>query len=212
MRLRTPPGRAGRPWLVRRLEIARTGAQVLDEKRRALLRELGRIEPVVAEAREDWEVTAREAAEWLDRAAVLSGGRRLRLALHHCGTTAELRVSWRNALGVVYPDDPQLIVKEAEGVVGVGGSAALPIALGAHRRALEAAVRYSVIQGAHDRISAELAATARRLRAIEKRWIPSHEEALYALDLAMDEAEREDAVRTRWAVRRRADGEGAGQP
>jgi V/A-type H+-transporting ATPase subunit D len=197
---------------VRRLEIARTGAQVLEEKRRALLRELGRIEPLVAEARDDWERSAREAAEWLDRAAVLSGGRRLRLALQHCGTTADLDVRWRNALGVVYPEDPELIVNEAEGVSGIGGSAALPIAVAAHRRALGAAVRYSVIQGAQDRISAELAATGRRLRAIEKRWIPSHEEALYALDLAMDEAEREDAIRTRWAVRRRADGDEAGRP
>ena len=39
MALRIPPGRAGRIWLVRRLEIARRGAELLDRKRQALLRE-----------------------------------------------------------------------------------------------------------------------------------------------------------------------------
>ena len=39
MPLRVPPGRAGRLWLVRRLEIARRGVNVLDQKRQALVRE-----------------------------------------------------------------------------------------------------------------------------------------------------------------------------
>ena len=39
MRVRHPPGRAGRPWLAHRLEVARRGAELLEEKQRALLRE-----------------------------------------------------------------------------------------------------------------------------------------------------------------------------
>ena len=52
-----------------------------------------------------------------------------------------------------------------------------------------------------------LRATTQRLRAIEHRWIPEHERALAALELALDEADREDTIRVRWVVRRR-DGSG----
>jgi len=38
MPLRVPPGRTGRPWLLHRLAVARSGADVLEEKRRTLLR------------------------------------------------------------------------------------------------------------------------------------------------------------------------------
>jgi vacuolar-type H+-ATPase subunit D/Vma8 len=187
---------------MRRLEVARTASEVLDEKRRALLRERARLEALVPGARDVWEGAAAEAAMWLERASVLSGERRLELARFHGGAQAELHVEWRNSLGVLVPEDPVLTIRDATGVVGVGGSAALPIAAAAHRRALEAAVRYAALRVTFDRISNELALTTRRLQAIERRWIPQHEGALAALELTLDEGEREDAARTRWAVRK----------
>ena len=54
MPLRVPAGRAGRPWLVHRLEIAGGAADVLDQKRRALSREPGRLDENVADARTAW--------------------------------------------------------------------------------------------------------------------------------------------------------------
>ncbi len=44
---------------------------------------------------------------------------------------------------------------------------------------------------------------ARRARAIERRWIPRHEAALAALELGLEETEREEAVRLRLLARRR---------
>jgi V/A-type H+-transporting ATPase subunit D len=203
MRLRPPPGRVGRPWLLRRLEVARTAADVLDQKRRALLREQHRLEPLVAEARRAWEAAAADASAWLERATVLAGERRIDLALVHGGAPAELEVRWVGVLGVRVPENaPVLELGDGGGVAGVGGSAALPVAVAAHRRALRAAVRFGALRAARDRIADEVALTTRRLQAIERRWIPAHDDALRALELALDEAEREDAVRTRWAVRR----------
>ena len=49
-------------------------------------------------------------------------------------------------------------------------------------------------------IEAELAATARRQRAIERRWIPEHETELRRIALTLDEREREDIARVKWAV------------
>lgn len=202
MPLRVPPGRAGRTWLARRLEIARGGAEVLDEKRRVLLREQLRLAPVVAEAQAEWEGLAADAAVWLARATVLSGPRRLRLARPQAEERAELHVRTRRTPGVSFPESPKLRLPAPLDVARVGGSAALGEAETAHRRALEAAARLSVARLALDRVVSELDATTLRLRAIEHRWIPRHERALAVLEVALDEGERQEALRARWAADR----------
>ena len=45
-------------------------------------------------------------------------------------------------------------------------------AAAAHRSALSAAVRYAALQRAVLLVSAELAVTCARQRAVEKRWVP----------------------------------------
>jgi V/A-type H+-transporting ATPase subunit D len=202
MRLRPPPGRAGRIWLLRRLEVAERGHDVLDQKRSALLRQLERLEGELVDARRDWERDATEAEVWWQRAAVLAGERPLELARASVREAAELEVEWRNALGVVYPADAEVRPPEGD-LFPAGGSSALAYAAAAHRHALEAAARLAAVQTAHRRTESELRATTQRLRAIERRWVPEHELALRGLELALDESDREDAVRVRWVVERR---------
>lgn len=201
MRLRPPPGRAGRLWLLRRLAVAERGHDVLEQKRRALLRQLERLEEELTEARREWEEEARGAETWWQRAAVLAGERPLELAREAVPPAADVRLAWRNSLGVVYPADVETAVPGSE-LVPAGGSAALAYAAEAHRRALEAAARLGASQRARDRTKDELRTTTTRLRAIERRWLPAHEQALSALQLALDENDREDATRVRWFVRR----------
>lgn len=202
MALRIPPGRAGRLWVEHRLEVARRGADVLNQKRRALIRVERELDALLEDARTGWEDAAREAADWLARATILSGQRHLRLALLHTNRGATAHLHWRNSLGVVYPTACQLDLPERIDVTALGGSAALAGAADAHRRALDAAAHYAVLKSAHARVSAELTATARRARAIERRWIPEHEAALKRLQLSLDEVEREEAARTRWMKQR----------
>ena len=56
------PGRAGRLWLLRRLDVARRGADVLDQKRQTLLREQERLAKRLAETTTEWERRAVAAA------------------------------------------------------------------------------------------------------------------------------------------------------
>lgn len=213
MRLRPPPGRAGRTWLARRLAVARRGAEVLDEKRRALLRERTRLQALCSLAGDEWEACAREADAWLERALLVGGRRALSLASSYVPAPAELRLSWRSALGVRYPDEPRVELPPSPCLVAPGGGSALALASAAHGRAVEAAARYAAARLALDRVTEELQATTRRLRAVQRRWIPAHERALAALELALDEAEREEAVRRRWVSERRGKGrEGALPP
>ena len=201
MRLRCPPGRAGRIWLGRRLDVARRADDVLDQKRRALRRALDDAERLCDQARAEWEPVAGAAERWWHRAAILAGERVLDLALHAVERPARLRLTWKHTLGIEHPDEPRVDVPPAP-AFPVGGSAALAYAAQAHGRALDAAAQLGAAQLVRDRTATELARTTLRLRALERRWIPAHEQALHELELALDERDREEAARTRWAIRR----------
>ena len=199
MKIRHPHGRAGRPWLARRLAVARRGAELLEEKQRALVRERRRLEPLVDEARRDWERLAVEAERWFTRAAVLGGQHQVALARTR-SRRADVTVRWRAILGVACPSDALVAAPAEVELSARGGNAALLEAADAHRRALEAAVELAVLAGALRRVEVELHTTTLRRNAIEHRWIPAHEDALAALELALEEVEREDGVRARWAT------------
>ena len=194
--LRLPPGRAGRLWLLHRIDSGTRGDEVLDQKRQALLREELRLRGEVERAEDEWRHRAAEAAAWLRRAAVLGGERALELACFYAGGGAEVELVWRNTLGVVHPAEAR--VSQWEGRPPFVGSPALAPATTAHRRALEAAARFAVARASHESVAAELALTARRLRTIERRWLPEHRDALQALELRLDEEEREESTRIRW--------------
>lgn len=197
--MKPPPGRAGRLWLVRRLEVARRGADVLDQKRRALLREQHRLEQELGPAEDEWMRRARAAREANARALAIVGERRLRLAAAHCRAPAELDVAWQNLLGAASPRSATVTLAAPPDLVALGGPS-VAISAAAHREALEAASAFAALRAAREAIGLELTATNRRLRAIERRWIPQYRHALAALDLALDESERDDISRVRWAL------------
>jgi V/A-type H+-transporting ATPase subunit D len=212
MRLRLPPGRAARLWLLHRIDTARRGYDVLDEKRRALLREEEQARVRAGEAERAWAESAAEARRWLLRASVLAGERPLRLARSYAGGPAEVELTWRNTLGVVNPAAAALSLPPPGRSAAFVGTSALVLAAEAHRRALEAAARLAVARETHERVAAELERTVRRLRAIERRWLPRHEGALESLELRLDEEEREESLRLRWARHRGAVGAASGSP
>jgi V/A-type H+-transporting ATPase subunit D len=179
------------------LAIARRGAELLDEKYRALLRERLRLRPLVAVARGDWDEQAREAERWLLRTALLGGERPLHLFRTLAGPTAHVEVAWHRILGVSCPTEARLTSSPKPEQSPPSAGAAVICAAQAHRRALDAAVRLAVLQGALTRIETELRATALRRNAIERRWIPAHEAALAALEMTLEELEREDGARVR---------------
>jgi V/A-type H+-transporting ATPase subunit D len=182
---------------------------VLDDKRRGLLRERARFAEIVDEARDAWEHAVREAEVWLRRAVLISGQRSLELAIFHVPEQADVRLAWRRSLGFTYPSDAEVRLPPTPDLVAPGGSAALPTAAAAYGRAVEAGARYGTARSALERMDAELASTTRRLRALERRWIPAHEEALARRRLELDETEREDALRERWFAERRTEGANA---
>jgi len=199
--LRLPPGKSARPWLVRRLAVAERAAELLDLKRVALQREEAALVGRAAHARSALAEALGDAQRWWDRAAVVGGRRGTRLAAGLIPPAA-VHVTWSTRLAVTRPQAAITVAGAVTAQVGAGGSALGQAAHG-YGESLKLAAEAAALEEAHRRVAAELARTTRRLRAIEWRWVPQHERALAALDLALEEAERADGARVRWAVRRR---------
>lgn len=196
MKPRVPPGRSGLLWLVRRLATARRGLDLLDRKQHVLTRELDRLQAEAERARARWVAASGAADDWGVRVAVAGGQRALRLGAP--AGTADVAVTWRDAMGTTYPDRVECTLPDAPRLLAP--TTALPEARRAYREAVVAAAEHAAAATAAAVVAAEVEATRRRIRSLRDRWIPAHEEALAALTASLDEQERADGVRLRMLI------------
>jgi V/A-type H+-transporting ATPase subunit D len=192
---RIPPGRAGRLWLLERLRSGRLAGSLLDRKVKILRAEQERLRTVAEQSRARWLDHARAADLGGQRAALLGGERDFRRSTP--AERATVDVEWGSIMGARYPvaATVRLPLPADRGA----GTAALSQADAAYRGAVEAAAAHAVATAAVRTVEAELEATGRRLRAISDRWLPRLEEWLATVTRELEEAEREEAFRLRWA-------------
>jgi V/A-type H+/Na+-transporting ATPase subunit D len=195
-RLAVPPGRAGRIWLVRRLETARRGADLLDRKLRILQGELATLQAAAEETAAQWDRAAAEAMTWLLRAALLGGERAIGLAAD--GQAADVQISYATTMGIRYPTAATCTIRPA----ATWDSPVVAGARRAHRAALAAAAQHAAASAAVRALDDEVRATRYRLRAVQDRWIPGLEQALAEVTFTIEELERADAARLRLALGR----------
>jgi V/A-type H+/Na+-transporting ATPase subunit D len=210
MPLRVPPGKAGRLWLVRRLGVAERGRDLLDRKRQALLAHERRLRAEADASRERLEAAAADAERWMPRAVLAEGESRIGLFAAHVREPADARIDRRRLMGVRIPALAAYRAAPVPDLAGLGAQTALLRAADAYRRLAAVAVEAAVARAAADRVSSELATVARRQRALEQRWIPRQRAALAALELTLEESEREEAARIRWLAERH--GERSAEP
>lgn len=194
MALHPPPGRAGRRWLTERLAATRRAADLLERKEAALRREHRHLAELADRTGAAWERCCHDADTWAARALVLGSDDPAR-APRPSGP-AHARLEWHTQMGVTTPGAARC---DRPPPVTTTGSSALSFAAAACGGALDAAVEHAAATTALRRVDAELLATRGRLRAIRDRWIPKLDSMLSRLEVALDEAEREEIVRLRWA-------------
>jgi V/A-type H+/Na+-transporting ATPase subunit D len=190
-----PPGRAGRLWYGERIATARRAAELLEHKQQLLRHEQRRLAGLAERTGSEWRERATEAERWQVRALVAGGRDEIRRAAARIAP-ASVELTWANHAGVVYPATASM---DPGAGTSSGGNPALARATAAGREALAAAVQHAAASRALARVDAELAVTVRRLRAVRDRWLPELERRHAALDLALEEMEREEGVRLRWA-------------
>ena len=189
-----PPGRAGRLWLTRRLQVARRGAGLLDRKLRILQAELARFREAEAQTAAEWDRCCADAERWLLRVAMIGGERAVRLAAD--GQLATVTISYAVTMGVRIPVSPVCDIPAS----ATWDGPTMTRTRQAHASALEAAAQHAAAGEALRVVEAEALATRYRLRAIKDRWIPRLEQALAEVTLALEEQELADAARLRLAV------------
>lgn len=198
---RTPPGRAGRVWLAQRLAVARRAVDLLDRKQQLLRSEQRRLAALVERTEREWRAAVAEAERWCVRAVVAGARDDMRRAAG--GGTAQARLVWTTEAGVRYPS---MADAQVPPLPELAGGVALSRTAEAYRRALDVSVRHAAASAAASKVAAELAVTTRRLRAVRERLLPDLESRLAALDVRLDEAEREEFTHLRWARGGPADG------
>ena len=191
-----PPGRAGVTWLLRRRQVAERGSDLLERKLRILLAEEQDYALRVGRTRQRWEQACADLELWLLRSAIVSGERGLRLATD--GAPATIEIEWRLTMGVRYP------AQAVGGMSATGGFApdnsALHYATSAAQDALDAGIEHAAASAALAAITAEIAATRRQLRALQRMWLPRLETALAHVSVQLYDIEHDEHVRLRWAA------------
>ncbi|CAM5538266.1 MULTISPECIES: V-type ATP synthase subunit D [Streptomyces] len=198
---RTPPGRAGRLRLRHGLDVAERGAELLEQKLRILRSEHQRLLRAEQEAARAWRELLAEAESWLLRGLLLGGEQALDSTAAGIGA-AEVTVHWATSMGVRRPEAASLSVPARPSTAAAPTNTALVHAEAAYGRAVRAAAEYAAAHAAAQLVGAEVGSTGHRVRALRRHWIPRLREALDRSDLALEQAEREDGVRRRWAARR----------
>jgi V/A-type H+-transporting ATPase subunit D len=195
-----PPGRAGRLWLQHRISVATRGADLLDHKLRVLHAERQRLVFQAKRTRVAWEDACREADAWLVRGTLLGGERAVRLSAGHA--PADVEIVWEQSMGVRFPTEARCVLPATDPEAPSAAGAALVLARQSHGRALVAGVEHAVVEAAIRVVEANATATRRRLRAIERRWLPRLQEELARRQAQLEEDEHADGLRLRWAAGR----------
>lgn len=196
--VRIPPGRAGRLRLKHRLAVAERGADLLEQKLRALTADLADRRATLEAADREWHVLLARARTWDDRAAILDGRRAFDAAVPP--TPARVSVSWRTSMGIRIPDAAECLLPERSPNEPAPDGAALIAAEAEFRTAVAAAAHLAVEQAAVRELQAAVTATRRQVRALQRHWIPALRTALAAVETALEQTDHEDTVRrTAWA-------------
>jgi V/A-type H+-transporting ATPase subunit D len=197
--IRVPPGRAGQVWLRRRRATAVRGIDILARKQHLLAEERSQRLPVADSARRAWLDACADAERWCSRALHLAHHAQIAMVAAQLQMPASVEVEWRNVMAVAIPTAARCRLPEMTIPSGSGGSAATDQAVAALAFAVEKALEHAVIQRALGNIDAELLQTRRRLRLLERRRLPQLDGALAESGERLEQYEREDILRLRWA-------------
>jgi V/A-type H+-transporting ATPase subunit D len=202
--VRHPPGRAGRLWLRRRLATAELGRDQLGHKLRVLLHEHERLQQLCREAEQTWVDAVAQARTWQLRAGVLGGQQAY--AGGALPPPVQIQLHWTSVVGVTIPGDPRP-VGPATAPPEVAGNAAVVVTAAAFDTALRAGTAVAAAEEAARRIEVEMALTRRRVRALERHWLPALRAALASVDQLLEFDEQEDGGRLRRALAKVTDTE-----
>ena len=192
-----------------RLALARQGRELLEQKRDALLREFYRDVRTVVAQHEELEAAAGAARLALDSSRVWLGHEQVAAAA--MGATGEISVEVEatTIMGVAVPAvTPRDLVRrpEARDRSPLASGPSLELAAERFEEELTIAIRLATMEARVRRLAREIRRTSSRVNALRTRIIPELEADTRAIELGLEQREREDRFRLKQVKRMRAGG------
>jgi V/A-type H+-transporting ATPase subunit D len=192
-----------------RLALARQGRELLEQKRDALLREFYRDVRTVVAQHEELEAAAGAARLALDSSRVWLGHEQVAAAA--MGATGEISVEVEatTIMGVAVPAvTPRDLVRrpESRDRSPLVSGPSLELAAERFEEELTIAIRLATMEARVRRLAREIRRTSSRVNALRTRIIPELEADTRAIELGLEQREREDRFRLKQVKRMRAGG------
>jgi len=195
---RSPTTRMGLLEVRARREVAGKGARLLRAKREVLAGEMFRILREVLEGRARLDEVLREGVKALGLARALEGEAELESLALAAGREVSLQVTARSVWGVPTPvvSAPALVrPPDARGSSASTWGPSGAEAARRHEEALEVLLRIASRELHLARLGEEIQETSRRINALEQLLLPGLAAEAARIEAALDERDREDAVR-----------------
>ncbi|BDG06100.1 V-type ATP synthase subunit D [Anaeromyxobacter oryzae] len=202
-----PTTRTGLLEVRSRREIARRGARLLRAKREVLAGELWRLVSEVLAGRARLDEVLGAATRALGVARALEGGPLLASLASAAGRDVPVEVKLRRVWGVPTPEvraPPLVRAADARGTAPTSWGLAGAEAARRHEEALEVLLGIASRELHLARLGDEIQETSRRINGLEQLVLPALRAEAARIAGALDERQREDAVRLkRFRARRR---------
>jgi V/A-type H+-transporting ATPase subunit D len=193
-----------------RRDVADKGARLLRAKREVLAVEIWRLMQEVLDGRARLDEALREAVKALALAKALDGEDALASLAGPASRDVPVRVSVRRVWGVATPSiaaPPLARLADARGSAPSSWGLSGAEAARRHEEALDVLLRIASRELHLARLGEEVQQTSRRINALEQIVLPAVAREAARIEGALDERDREDAVRLkRLRARRRSAG------
>ncbi len=180
------------------LRLAESGRDILERKRDILLRELRHSVYDADHAREEVLEALRAAYTSLQDAQIATGGLAVDNAALGSSYEADFLLDFRSVMGVAVPLVEFHAGSDTQPDYGFGGtSVALDLAFKRFFGVLDLLAKLATAEGISFAIARDVKRTQRRVNALDHVLIPSYRGAVKRIELALEEKEREEFVRTK---------------
>jgi V/A-type H+-transporting ATPase subunit D len=186
------------------IALAKQGRELLEQKRRALMKELLRVAEDVMAGSDALQQTAAEARRALGRAEAAVGTMAVRSAALAARAELPLRVETTDVMGVNIPLIEQKRVSRSmlgRGYCVTGTSITIDEVATAFEDEVNAIIQLAESELRLTRLAGEIQHTSRRLNALDHLLIPRLEAERNYIQMALDERERSDHFRLKLVKR-----------
>lgn len=203
-RLAVAPTRDAFLEIKRTLKRVQEGHDLLEQKRQILITELMTQVEFAKRIKEEVAATMAAAYQALGQAAMQSGITGLRR--QSCGVQMEHRVSIssRSVMGVPVPHIECKVAAFGIHFALTDGRSSTDEVMRRFVTALELVAKLAQVENAVFRLAREIRRTQRRVKALEKIFIPQYKEALRFIGQALEERQREEFIILRKAKQKRS--------